>query len=108
MSEAQLARRHLAGIGHQHVNFSALAESVDYAAPRPSLERGGRPAFPTELMVRVLLIQQLLNPRDEQMEFQLPDRLSSQRFVGLGTSTTASRSGPQGTPDQGWRQRGRV
>jgi len=35
----------------QHVDFAALAASVDHAAPRPSRERGGRPPFPTELMV---------------------------------------------------------
>ena len=67
----------------QHVDFAALAAAVDLAAPRPSRERGGRPPFPTELMVRVLLIQQLFNLSDEQMEFQLLDRLSFQRFVGL-------------------------
>ena len=39
----------------QHVDFAALAAEVDLAAPRPSRERGGRPPFPTELMVRVLL-----------------------------------------------------
>ena len=54
---------------------------------RPSRERGGRPPFPTELMVRVLLIQQLFNLSDEQMEFQLLDRLSFQRFVGLRASS---------------------
>lgn len=38
-------------------------------------------------MVRVLLIQQLFNLSDEQMEFQLLDRLSFQRFVGLRASS---------------------
>jgi hypothetical protein len=53
----------------QDVDFAALASEVDHAAPRPSRERGGHPPFPTELMVRVLLIQQLFNLSDEQMEF---------------------------------------
>ena len=52
----------------QHVDVAALAASVDHAAPCPSRERGGRPPFPNELMVRVLLIQQLFNLSDEQME----------------------------------------
>ncbi|MBV6325538.1 transposase [Duganella sp. HSC-15S17] len=38
-------------------------------------------------MVRVLLIQQLFNLSDEQMECQLLDRLSFQRFVGLRSSS---------------------
>jgi IS5 family transposase len=40
-------------------------------------------------MVRVLVIQQLYNLSDEQMEFQLLDRLSFQRFVGLRQSSQA-------------------
>ena len=65
----------------QHVDFAALAAEVDLAAPRPSRERGGRPPFPTELMVRVLLIQQLFNLSDEQMV--LTDRESRRwRLVG--------------------------
>ena len=71
----------------RHVDFVAFADAVDEAAPRPGRERGGRPPFPTELMVRVLLIQQLFNLSDEQMEFQLLDRLSFQRFVGLRSSS---------------------
>jgi len=71
----------------EHVDFAALAAEIDRAAPRPNRERGGRPPFPTELMVRVLLIQQLFNLSDEQMEFQLLDRLSFQRFVGLRDSS---------------------
>ncbi|TSJ89025.1 IS5 family transposase [Chitinimonas sp. BJB300] len=70
-----------------HVDFTALAADIDRAAPRPSRARGGRPPFPTELMVRVLLVQQLFNLSDEQMEFQLLDRLSFQRFVGLRSSS---------------------
>ena len=38
-------------------------------------------------MVRALVIQQLYNLSDEQMEFQLLDRLSFQRFVGLRRSS---------------------
>jgi IS5 family transposase len=67
----------------KHVDFAALAAEVDQAAPRPDRIRGGRPPFPTEVMVRILLIQQLFNLSDEQMEFQLLDRLSFQRFTRL-------------------------
>lgn len=38
-------------------------------------------------MVRVVVLQQLYNLSDEQMEFQLLDRLSFQRFVGLRQSS---------------------
>ena len=49
----------------QRVNSTALAESVNHAAPRPSQERRGRPPFLTELKVRVLLIEQMFNLSDE-------------------------------------------
>jgi len=67
----------------RHVDFAALAAEVDRAAPRPDRSRGGRPPFPTEVMVRVLFIQQLFNLSDEQIKFQLLDRLSFQRFARL-------------------------
>ena len=38
-------------------------------------------------MVRTLLLQQLYNLSDEQLEFQLLDRLSFQRFAGLRHSS---------------------
>ncbi len=47
------------------VDFAALADAVDNVAPRPSRECGGRPPFPTEVMVRILLIQQMFNLLDE-------------------------------------------
>jgi IS5 family transposase len=71
----------------KHIDFAALAAAIDAAAPRPSRERGGRPPFPTEIMVRTLLLQQLYNLSDEQLEFQLLDRLSFQRFAGLRHSS---------------------
>lgn len=70
-----------------HVDFKALSQAIDEAAPRPSQAKGGRPPFPTEIMVRVIVLQQLYNLSDEQMEFQLLDRLSFQRFVFLRHSS---------------------
>jgi IS5 family transposase len=71
----------------QHVDFKALAAEADRAAPRPSRARGGRPPFPTELMVRAFILQNLYGLSDEQMEFQVLDRLSFQRFLGLRRSS---------------------
>lgn len=71
----------------KHVDFAALAEAIDAAAPRPTRESGGRPPFQTEIMVRTSLLQPLYNLSDEQLEFQLLDRLSFQRFAGLRRSS---------------------
>lgn len=70
---------------NQHVNFVALAAEIDYIAPRPS---GSRLPYPTELMVRILVLQHLYNLSDEALEYPLLDRLSFQRFCGLRYSST--------------------
>ena len=71
---------------NKHVNFAVMAQEIDRWVPRPSRAKGGRPPYPTELMTRLLVLQQLFNLSDEQMEFQLLDRMSFQRFAGLKDS----------------------
>ncbi len=65
------------------IDFAALSAEVDQVAPRPLSSRGGRPPFPTETMVRILVLKRLYDLSDEQMEYQLLDRMSYQRFCGL-------------------------
>lgn len=48
--------------------------------------KGGRPAYPTEVMVRILVLKRLYNLSDEQMQFQLLDGMSYQRFCLLQDS----------------------
>ena len=59
-----------------HIDFVALAAEVDRIAPRPLSPQGGRPPYPTETMVRILVLKRLYNLSDEQMEYQLLDRMS--------------------------------
>lgn len=70
----------------KRIDFAALSAEVDRVAPRPVCAQGGRPPFPTETMVRILVVKRLHNLSDEQIEFQLLDRLSFQRFCGLSGS----------------------
>ncbi len=72
----------------KHVNFAALAAEIDRVAPRPTGKQGGRPPYPTELMVRALVLQHLYKLSDEALEYQLLDRLSFQRFCGLRHSSS--------------------
>ena len=69
------------------IDFAALASEVDRVAPRPGSPQGGRPPFPTETMVRILVLKRLYNLSDEQMEYQLLDRMSYQRFCGLRSAS---------------------
>lgn len=69
------------------IDFVTLAAEVDRIAPRPVSTQGGRPPFPTETMVRILVLKRLYNLSDEQMEYQLLDRMSYKRFCGLTQAT---------------------
>jgi IS5 family transposase len=48
--------------------------------------KGGRPAFCRLMLFKALLIQSLYNLSDEQLEYQIIDRTSFKRFLGLKKS----------------------
>jgi len=69
-----------------------LKNLVDWERFRPGLEavrdkerksNAGRKPFDVILMFKVLVLQSLYNLSDEKMEFQIRDRLSFMRFLGL-------------------------
>ncbi len=49
---------------------------------------GGRPPFDYIMMFKILVLQRYYNLSDEQMQFQILDRLSFMRFLGLTLSDT--------------------
>ena len=69
-----------------------LKEVIDFEAFRPTLEKaliteakgpGGRPPFDKVMMFKVSILQQWNKLSNESMEYQINDRLSFQRFLGL-------------------------
>jgi len=50
---------------------------------KPAKAPGGRPAYDVVLMFKVLVLQHLYNLADEQTEYQIRDRYSFCRFLGL-------------------------
>jgi len=50
------------------------------------LSKGGRPPFDKLLLFKSLLIQSLYNLSDDQLEYQINDRASFKRFLGLKKS----------------------
>ena len=70
----------------EHIDFAQLAALVEAFIERSDGHKGGRPAYPTEVMVRILVLKRLYNLSDEQMEYQLLDRMSYQRFCLLQNS----------------------
>lgn len=67
----------------RHIDFGELARLVDALIARSDGRKGGRPSYPTEVMVRILVLKRLYNLSHEQMEYQLLDRASYQRFCLL-------------------------
>ena len=65
-------------------SFRAQIEAVVRLAPEERKSNAGRKPFDAVLMFKVLVLQTLYNLADEQVEYQIRDRLSFMRFLGLG------------------------
>jgi IS5 family transposase len=70
-----------------------LSHAISWEEFRPILSKlrekerkspAGRKPFDVLLMFKTLVLQRLYNLSDHQVEFQIKDRLSFQRFLGLG------------------------
>ncbi|MGH8113007.1 MAG: transposase [Rhodanobacteraceae bacterium] len=85
----------------QAIGFAALAKVVDAKWVLGDHGRGGRPPYPTELMIRLLVVQQLYNLSDDALEYQVLDRASFQRFAGLAHSGRV----PDAKTSSVWRER---
>lgn len=64
--------------------FRADLESVVLTPDEAKKSNAGRKPFDAILMFRMLILQSLYNLSDEQVEYQVRDRLSFTRFLGLG------------------------
>lgn len=60
--------------------FRALLESTLYIQPKAA---GGRPPYDYVLMFKILILQRYYNLSDEQVEYQINDRMSFMRFLDL-------------------------
>jgi transposase, IS5 family len=65
------------------VDFELFRAELDAALERSDRSKGGRPPYDAVLMFKVLVLQTLYTLADDQTEYQLKDRLSFMRFVGL-------------------------
>jgi IS5 family transposase len=74
----------LAGV----VDFEVFRGPLVAALRRSVRGKGGRPPFDPVLMFKILVLQALYSLSDEATEFQIKDRLSFQRFLGLGLEGT--------------------
>ena len=59
---------------------------LENAFPKTDPKHGGRPFFDRVMMFKVLVLQSLYNISDANTEFQILDRLTFMRFLGLNLS----------------------
>lgn len=66
------------------VNWHIFTSVLDKSIVRQKSEKGGRPPYDNLLMFKILVIKRLFNLSLDQTEYQINDRLSFMRFLGLG------------------------
>ena len=67
----------------QVVDFEVFRGDPEAVLSRSDRTKGGRPPYDVVLIFKVLVLQSLYTLSDEKTEYQLKDRLSFMRFVGL-------------------------
>jgi hypothetical protein len=78
--------------------FRPLLEQVH---DKPRKSKAGRKPMDVVVMFKMLVLQQLYNLSDEELEYQVNDRLSLTRFLGL----TVGDSVPDGEIPDTWQQK---
>ena len=65
------------------VNWQIFLPVLEKAIPRKKNEKGGRPPFDLLLMFKILIVKRLYNLSHDQTEYQINDRISFMRFLGM-------------------------
>ena len=68
------------------VNFELFRDELEKGLNFSEGLKGGRPACDADLIFKILILQTLYNLSDEQIEYQIQDRLSFMRFLDLHLS----------------------
>lgn len=66
------------------IDFEGFRPKLGTALKRSDGSKGGRPPYDLVLMFKILILQTLYTLSDDATEFQIRDRLSFMRFLGLG------------------------
>lgn len=65
------------------INFEDFRPTLEKAFHKDRKSNAGRPAFDVVMMFKILVLQRFFNLSDDQTEFQIMDRISFQRFIGI-------------------------
>ena len=75
----------LVSIG-ESIDFEQFRLTLETATLQDSYAKGGRPPFDRVMLFKALLLQKIYHLSDDQLEYQINDRLSFMRFLGLQLS----------------------
>ena len=65
------------------VPWAMFRQTLETMRPVRDPRKGGRPPHDVLRMFKVLVLRELCTLSDEQVEYQIADRLSFQRFLGI-------------------------
>jgi len=65
------------------VDFEMFRDILERRLTKVSKGKGGRPPYDYVLMFKILILQRYYNLSDEQLEYQINDRMSFMRFLDL-------------------------
>lgn len=85
MKKLNSLRDPLVSIG-ETIHFEQFREILERATLQDSYAKGGRPPFDRVMLFKALLLQKIYDLSDDQLEYQINDRLSFMRFLGLQLS----------------------
>jgi len=68
---------------NKYINWEGLRGILTKTLTKEAQGPGGRPPFDYVMMFKILVLQKLYNMADDKTEYQIKDRLSFQRFLGL-------------------------
>ena len=73
----------LVALNH-NINWEAFRSDLNILRQKDRKSSAGAKAFDVILMFKILALQQLNNLSDDRIEYQIQDRVSFMRFLGLG------------------------
>ena len=68
---------------NEHIEWEEFRGEMTKALKKKAQGPGGRPPYDYIMMLKILVLQKIYNIGDDQAEYQITDRLSFQRFLGI-------------------------
>src|SRR5665647_787508 len=73
---------------NQMIDWKMFEASLKAVFSKKAKGAGGRPPYDYVMMFKILILQRIYNISDDQTEFQINDRMSFMRFLGLALGET--------------------